>query len=216
LWSLEWQALAVTSHPTARPATSADIDGMAESLALAFHDDPLIQWLFGDEPPRPMRYSRQFFAREGARHLRHHEVYTLDGTPGAAYWDPPGQWKTKPLDILRMSPLLLRGIRGRTLNALRGLGRMEAAHAKHPDHYYLAVLGTRPDRQGGGLGSALLAPVLRRCDTDGVGAYLESSKEANIPFYRRHGFEVVEEVAFPSGPTIWPMWRDPQPPDASG
>jgi ribosomal protein S18 acetylase RimI-like enzyme len=216
LWSLEWQALAVTSHPTARPATSADIDGMAESLALAFHDDPLIQWLFGDEPPRPMRYSRQFFAREGARHLRHHEVYTLDGTPGAAYWDPPGRWKTKPLDILRMSPLLLRGIRGRTLNALRGLGRMEAAHAKHPDHYYLAVLGTRPHSQGGGHGSALLAPVQRRCDTDGVGAYLESSKEANIPFYRRHGFEVVEEVAFPSGPTIWPMWRDPQPPDASG
>ena len=33
-----------------------------------------------------------------------------------------------------------------------------------------------------------------------------------IPFYRRHGFEVAGEVQFPSGPTIWPMWRDPQPP----
>lgn len=198
---------------TARPATTADIAGMADSLAHAFHDDPVMTWLFGDTAPRPVRYLRPFFAREGARHLRHHEVFTIDGTPGAAYWDPPGHWRTAPLDILRMAPLIVRGMGTRTLKALQGLGRMEAAHGQHPDHYYLAVLGTRPDRQGEGLGSALLAPVLGRCDAAGIGAYLESSKEANIPFYRRHGFEVVGEVHFPSGPTLWPMWRDPRAPE---
>lgn len=195
-----------------RPATTSDVQGMAEALALAFHDDPVMRWLFGHEAPRPMRYSRPFFAHEGARHLRHGQVFTIDGTPGAAYWDPPGQWRTNPRDILRLAPLMVRGIGTRTLRALRGLSRMEAAHAQHPEHYYLAVLGTRPDRQGAGLGSALMAPVLDRCDTEGIGAYLESSKEANIPFYRRHGFEVTGEVEFPSGPKLWPMWRDPRPP----
>lgn len=202
----------MTPGAAVRLATSADIDGMADALALAFHDDPVMAWLFGDQAPRPMRWSRPFFAHEGARHLRNAHVFTIDGTPGAAYWDPPGHWKTATKDVLRMAPLLVRGMGSRTLNALRGLGRMEAAHAQHPEHYYLAVLGTRPDRQGAGLGSALLAPVLDRCDNEGVGAYLESSKEANIPFYRRHGFEVVGEVQFPSGPTLWPMWRDPLPP----
>lgn len=193
-----------------RRASTHDLEGMAEALSLSFHDDPVMRWLFGDEHPRPMRYTRPFFAIEGRRHLRHQTVYTSDGHAGAAYWDPPGQWRSSPSSILRLAPVILRGMGTRTLKALQGLGRLEKAHAAHPEHYYLAVLGTRPDRQGEGIGSALLAPVLATCDTEGVGAYLESSKEANIPFYRRHGFEVVGEVTFPSGPTVWPMWRDPR------
>ena len=198
--------------PAVRAAIPADIDGMADALSRAFFDDPVMQWLFGDAPPRPQRYTRPFFAREGRRHLQHHTVFTADGHPGAAYWDPPGHWKTSTADVLRLAPVLLTGMRSRTLRALRGLGRMEAFHARYPEHYYLAVLGTRPDAQGQGVGSALLAPVLGQCDAEGLGAYLESSKETNIPYYRRHGFEVVGEVTFPKGPTIWPMWRDPQPP----
>jgi GNAT superfamily N-acetyltransferase len=200
----------------ARTATESELAGVAAALSLAFHDDPVMQWLFGDEAPRPMRYTEPFFASVGRRHHRHGHVYTLDGTPGGAYWDPPGEWKTRPLDVLRLAPLMLRGMRTRTLRALQGLGRMERAHAAHPDHWYLAVLGTRPDRQGEGLGSALLAPVLRRCDEEGVGAYLESSKESNIPYYRRHGFEVVGEIDFPMGPRLWPMWRAPRPPEPPG
>jgi GNAT superfamily N-acetyltransferase len=196
---------------TVRPATSADVDGMATALTAAFHDDPVMRWLFGDEPPRPMRYTNPFFAHEGRRHLKHQTVFTADGHPGASFWDPPGKWKTSPWDILTLTPVMARGIGRRTAKALQGLGRMEKAHAAQPaEHYYLAVLGTRPDRQGEGIGAALMAPVLTRCDAEGVGAYLESSKDSNVPYYQRHGFEVVGEVTFPTGPTIWPMWRDPQ------
>jgi len=63
--------------------------------------------------------------------------------------------------------------------------------------------------QGHGLGVAVMEPVLRRCDEDGIGAYLESSKERNVPYYRRHGFEVVDEIDLPRGPRIWLMWREP-------
>jgi ribosomal protein S18 acetylase RimI-like enzyme len=88
---------------------------------------------------------------------------------------------------------------------------MERKHPKTPQHWYLAVLGTAPDAQGRGLGSAVLGPVLEQCDRDGVGAYLESSKERNIDFYARHGFRVLEELRLLRGPKMWKMWREPRP-----
>ena len=54
-----------------------------------------------------------------------------------------------------------------------------------------------------------------RCSTaatsEGLGAYLESSKESNVPFYRRHGFEVTGRLDAPGGaPPLHLMWRDPR------
>jgi ribosomal protein S18 acetylase RimI-like enzyme len=79
-------------------------------------------------------------------------------------------------------------------------------------HWYLATLGTDPDRQGQGVGSALLRKVLERADLEGLPAYLESSKERNLAFYGRHGFEVTGEIHTPGGgPTLWLMWRECRP-----
>ena len=86
---------------------------------------------------------------------------------------------------------------------------MRASHYREP-HWYLSTLGTDPEAQGRGLGSAMLAPVLGLCDEDGWPAYLESSKESNIPFYERHGFRVTGEIQVPDGPKLWPMLRPPR------
>lgn len=199
--------------PAVRPASIRDLPPMADALADSFHDDPVFEHVFGPGEERRARWLRPFFRSEGARHLRGELVFTTDDHGGAAFWDPPGHWQTRPRDHLRLAVPMLLGINRRIPRALRGLGRVEAVHRAQPaDHYYLAVLGTRTALQGKGYGSALLQPMLDRCDREGVGAYLESSKERNVPFYRRHGFEVVQEIPFgPGGPTLWAMWRDPRP-----
>ena len=66
-------------------------------------------------------------------------------------------------------------------------------HPRKP-HWYLAVLGTDPSAQRSGIGAALIAPTLRRCDDEGLPAFLESSKEANLPFYQRHGGRSTQQI----------------------
>ena len=67
-----------------------------------------------------------------------------------------------------------------------------------------------PELQGHGIGSALLRPVLERCDADGVAAYLEATSSENRRLYERHGFRVVRELPLPAGPSLWAMWREPE------
>jgi ribosomal protein S18 acetylase RimI-like enzyme len=143
--------------------------------------------------------------------LAHDEVWSTPELSCVALWAPPRRWKTSAREDMQLARCLLHPrLIGRMPLILTGLLGMERRHPREVPHWYLAVLGTDPSAQGQGLGSAVLQPVLERCDTDGVGAYLESSKERNIDFYARHGFRVTGEIRLPRGPTMWPMWRDPR------
>lgn len=191
-----------------RKATESDVGPLSKTLARAFEDDPVMTFLY----PGLHRMERFFGGFELKLHLPNGGVYATDDHSGAAIWAPPGKWRTSFRDVIGVTPGLLRVTGTRLVRALRTMTAVEGKHPKEPLHWYLAVLGTEPSMQGKGVGSALLQPVLERCDTEGTPAYLESSKESNIPFYRRHGFEVTEEIQLPNGPKVWGMWRDPQPP----
>ena len=77
-------------------------------------------------------------------------------------------------------------------------------------HWQLALLGVGPTRRGQGIGSSLLGPVLARSDADGMPCYLETTRDRNVPFYQKHGFEVVVEDDLPNGELhFWTMKRNP-------
>jgi ribosomal protein S18 acetylase RimI-like enzyme len=192
-----------------RRAERAEAPALAETLARAFDDDPVMSWFFHDAERRLVR-NRRFFAMRLRQLLPHGETYTVDGHAGAALWAAPDRWRVGRVEEARMAAALLPALWRRLGPVLRGVEAIERAHPETP-HYYLAVLGTEPAAQGQGIGSALLRPMLDMCDRDEVPAYLESSKERNIDFYARHGFRVTGEVRLPDGPPVWPTWRDPLP-----
>jgi len=192
-----------------RRATADDVGAIAQTLARAFHDDPVAAWSCPPERLRPQLLER-FYATRTRQVLGDDEVLVEAAHGGAALWLPPKRWRTTAREDLQlMRPLVHPRLLSRVPLVVRGLTGVEKIHPHEP-HWYLAILGTDPAAQGRGIGSALLQPVLDRCDEDGIGAYLESSKEANIAFYARHGFRVTAEHDLPRGPRIWLMWRDPR------
>ncbi len=191
-------------------ATPDDLGSLADALQDAFFDDPVMSWILREEHSRSRRLARLFSVQLRGHYLPLGTVWTTPDHAGAALWAPPGHAIIPPTTMLRFLPDMLRALGRHGPRALRTLNHVERLHPKEP-HWYLGVLGTRKAAQGRGVGSALLGPVLERCDTEGVPAYLESSKHANIAFYRRHGFEVTGEIALPfGGPPVWPMWREPR------
>ena len=187
-----------------------EVPRVAQALARAFEDDPVMTWIFQRDSERLTRLERLFSLFLRRIWLRHDECYTADRLFGAALWLPPGQWHLGPFAQLRLVPGTI-AVMGRNVSrGMTAIQTMEKRHPKKRPHYYLPVLGVEPEFQGRGFGSALMQPVLARCDRNRVGAYLESSKRRNVALYERHGFRVVEELQLPKGgPPIWRMWRDP-------
>ena len=144
-----------------------------------------------------------------ADHVGYGEAYTVDGYAGVALWTPPGEGKLSPMETLRLLPTVARTFGRWTPRALRGLSYQESKYPERP-HYHLVFIGVEPQRQGQGIGSQLMRPVLRRFDREGMPVYLEASTLRSRALYLRHGFEDLDVMRFPGGgPPMWRMWREP-------
>lgn len=202
--------MAARSEPVVRKATRDDVDSLVPVLARAFADDPFTVWFLRRDGAE--RAAERWFRMNLERlALPYDQVYTTADRSGAALWVPPGRWKMGLWEQLKYGPTFAAIVKWtRLFEVMRGTKEILDFHPHEP-HHYLAVLGVDPPAQGRGVGPALIAPMLARCDREAIGAYLETSKPENVRFYQRFGFRVTREVRIPDGPLVWLMWRDPRP-----
>ena len=203
-----------TRQPTAvevRKALKSDWDKLRDVMARAFDDDPIANWFCAQDDKRVARLKKFFDIAVTRMASPHDEMYTTAGIEGGALWFPPDKWKMGMIDQLKLVPSMIGVTSLRRLpGVMNGLNAVEKVHPQKP-HFYLMALGVEPEMQGRSIGTQLMRPVLERCDSEGIPAYLESSKERNVPLYERNGFKVTQEFQVPyNGPKIWLMWRDPQ------
>jgi hypothetical protein len=186
------------------PVNDANTDEAIRILAEAFKDDPVINWTC--KQPQSLV---PFFEITLPVFVPHQLSYLDPQGRGAAAWLGPRQTLKWPVKLSSVVKTL-------KLGGLTALYRLLLSGNKtehyHPDipHYYLFAIGVTPANKGRGIGSALMAEILRRCDDEGMPAYLENSKEENLAFYQGHGFKVQQQIHFaPSAPPVWLMWREP-------
>jgi ribosomal protein S18 acetylase RimI-like enzyme len=169
-----------------RLALESEQDAVISTMALAFTSDPCARYAFAS-PDTYLSAFRPFATALGGGALAAGAAYLAGDGAAAALWLPPGVESDGP------------GIGA----VIEGMGK----YHPHEPHWYLAMLGVDPMRQGQGLGSALLKAALKRCDAEGVIAYLESSNPKNVPLYERHGFEVMGLIQPGDFPPLYPMLR---------
>jgi len=198
----------VNATPSVRKATAPDLPVLARSIALAFHENPVLQWIFPDDERRVDQIERLVALELRKVALRRGHCYTTRDGDGGAIWFPPGA-SVGALDQARMLPGLVRLFGHRLPRALWSFRALDAVHP-HAPHFYLEWLGVTPGARSTGAGAALMAPVLSLCDRERMPAYLEATNPNARPLYLRHGFEVTDETRLPGGgPPFWPMWREP-------
>ena len=141
-----------------RKARPDEVRAVGASLAAAFFDDPVIGWAWPVRERRAMILA-DFFELMAAGSLEYGEAYTVDGCAGAALWVPPeGPESSEEEETAFFGAV--EGVTHECFPAVRTL--FEVLDARHPrePHYYLPIVGTRPELQGQGVGAALLAPAL--------------------------------------------------------
>ncbi|MFC0081360.1 GNAT family N-acetyltransferase [Aciditerrimonas ferrireducens] len=187
--------------------------GQAAAVATrAFHHDPLFEHL----EPRALERSRGLgwfwlacLEASGPR-ARCYGAWQGERLLGVSVWFPPGAY---PLPLAGQARELLGGLRALwrrppgLLDGLRYLLAIDRAHPKE-ELWYLFLLVVDPLVQRCGLGARLQAPGMAAADAEGLDCYLETQKAENLPYYRRFGYEVLEELRpAPSGPPMWTMRR---------
>ncbi|MEU8889625.1 GNAT family N-acetyltransferase [Streptomyces sp. NPDC048442] len=191
-----------------RQATAADRDVVLRLMDEAFHGDPVSSWILpGAEHRRRVHPLLMGSFLDVV--LEHGRVDMAEDGSAAALWMDTPAGEPEPSD----GPAQVRAAIDPDNERIELVGTLTSAvHPHHRAHAYLWMIAVAPDRQGEGLGTALMAPVLERCDREDTAAYLEASSGRSRELYLRLGFtDLGKPLQLPDGgPLMYPMWRDPQ------
>lgn len=187
-----------------------DADAATRTISRSFFDDPLYAYVEPNESRRmqvitPLnRMMVRLFLTSGVNDA------TAD-VKGLVLWLPPGK-HISPMAMVKAGALGLPfrtgvGALGRLMGAM---GQADKAHARAlPDpHWYLAGATVDPSIHGRGIGTALVNHGLERVDAEGSPCYLETSKERNVAYWQRFGFDVAFHDSLGKGSVpYWGMIR---------
>jgi ribosomal protein S18 acetylase RimI-like enzyme len=188
--------------PEVKSANASIRENAIGTIVLGFAADPMARWAW-PESSEYLRTMPRFVNAFGGQAFEHGTAYVTEGARAAALWLPPG---VEP-DEAEMGAIMEKTLRPEIAEDIGVVMKGMAEHHPLEPHWYLPVIAADPNWIGQGLGAVLMKHALRRCNEEGVAAYLESSNPRNISFYERHGFEIIGKIQSGSSPVLTPMLR---------
>lgn len=191
--------------PEVRPATEADVTRAVATLGRAFESYPWTRHTMSADRhiERLEKFNRLFIERIG---LIWGRVWVADDGDAVAVWTTPETAKAGDV-FAELGPRFAE-LAGDRLPQQRSAEAAMAPHRPTEPVWFLATVGVHPDRQGRGLGRAVLTPGIAAAAAEGVPAFLETSDENNVHLYQRLGFQISAEFELPDGgPRTWAMTR---------
>ena len=195
------------------PLTRTDVPAAVDSLAAAFADYPLLTALCPDAKRRS-RVVEAFCRYLVRMSLRYECAYaTADRAAVVCAWPPGREWPSRWTSLRMGAFAVLWRLGWRSSWWLLQIeSEFDESRLKHVPgpHWYVPLLGVRPDAQGRGLSRAVLRPVFEAADRDRVPIYLETMTEANVAVYKKLGFELRGHRELTGGLPNWEFVRQPQ------
>jgi len=189
-----------------RPALRRGADGFAATLTLALSADPVVRWAMPDANQHMSTLMPLVDAFGDDAAMERGTAYIIGDFKGAIIWLAPG---VHPDDDA-LGEIFARNVDEPHLSEIYALFEAMADYHPSEPHWYLPLIGVDPASQRQGLGSALLDRAVAGCDRTRTLAYLEATSPASAAPYRRHGFDVIGEIAVASSPPMFPMVRTPR------
>jgi ribosomal protein S18 acetylase RimI-like enzyme len=189
-----------------RRASVEEVPALAALIARVFRDEPIHAWTFPTEDLDGL--TRAFFEAFDRAVAAQGWLWTAGEGAAVAMWIPPDSREIEAGLEAAAEPTLrsLAADGGERYEAFWAW--VESVRPTEP-HWYLDHIAVEPERQGEGLGVALVEHGLAMARADGLPAFLVTSSERSVGFYERRGFAVFEEAASPGGgPYLWFMRWD--------
>jgi ribosomal protein S18 acetylase RimI-like enzyme len=183
-------------------AGPADMEPLISVMVLAFAADPVARWMYRD-PQQYLAYFGRFIRAFAGKAFSTGTAWCIDGNLGGVLWLPPGVGPNEDA----ITSILDESVSRDMIADVNSMFAEMASYHPRNSHWYLSTIGIEPHVHRMGLGSALLAEALGRCDHQHMPAYLESSNPANETFYRRLGFEPLGVIRAGHSPPMVPMLR---------
>ncbi|WP_368841828.1 GNAT family N-acetyltransferase [Kocuria sp. CPCC 205235] len=187
----------------------AEFPAVVELVARGMRDNPLHVAAYGTDPARRLAcHARLIGALLNTKPtLRLFGVKQQDTLLAVAGEAAVGTCQMTPGQILRAGPQVAM-LGPRTAVRVQRWIQNWARHDPTEDHVHLGPVAVEPSLQGNGFGSIVVREHCQLLDQSRLVGYLETDKLVNVDFYRRLGYEIVDE-----GPVLgvpnWFMRRSP-------